>query len=1145
MAENTYPEAIFDLPAYLKYGNVDRDASNQLNLFFADAIDIDFRVQSILGEGEAAEQIAGYKYIIGHTPLESTTQSLLELSGVASDDINIGDIIVFNPQLLDENNNELHPPRFERLFNATNPAFGLSGGAIAYVIDEQSFKGYDGEDWKPLGGGVTGETGPTGPAAIYGRKYTQVADFADVDAAGEVHIHNSLDGAIRDFKLHVFPSADGTANLANVFYPYGNALENDAINPFVTIVFYNKTNKKTFGVRLRAKRAANTTSNILDFSDPANFNDYSIIISESGSGAWTDANQWLADDEIYVLAIADGVVGATGSTGLTGQGITLSGTSPVNGELEIQYINSDGSLGDKALTGIVSGEDGVTGDPGEVGLYMFFTGGSAKWEDETYPTADTDNIIRTPNLVSVAGDIVYANDVTMTQLDGITQDIIILSLQDASSLGEFTFTSFGLNFDDIISGGKAFNKFTNKPGSLYFYTNEDDYDIRLRSFVRYSKVAFAQGSGNSAVVLAGVTHGSFVGGKLLGPSGITGEYGYVLPVVDGVRGVGITFDKVENDTLYLAYIDEDGNTFGSFPTISGIPGDLNPFNIPYSVTGDIDITTGTSSIPAGTISVTSRDGSDFPLRVAVSHISDSADDVSAYVNSATLEPKSGFITFFSGTDVADFGLFRYTNAVVGVTLTEFQDLVHSGGNITKIVGSSPTGFTLGDNIRFALNTDGRQGFSGEVVGYTFGIEYFSQASRPTQRSTGEPLEIGDKWFDHRTGLEFTFLGGSGDVDSVVTHGTSFDPVWVQTNNARSGPRGPQGTPGIGITGAQGVTGLNPETNWTNRAYTTRDATYITFSQAWNALDQVGYGLDATQKNTYRTRLTNNWAKLDGATAGYFVAISNPAINNPLNIPGTNVSNADDFNSSTVGFVPVIANRSGPDGNTGPRGITGTSVVDARIDGDTLELDLYDYFEDTTTEVTVGNVRGPQGVTGPVGGSDTHYIYNNDGIADGNQNLLSVQFGSGTERQVRIGNYAEIIQSGTTPNGSGQWTIDCSPNSYSTQTIQLASSPGSSTISQINLADVYNLGGAVTVLIQGPSDGTEYSFGNGNDASSIDFNFTGENENTTPSVYISLQNETTTNPTEIILPKNSTEYGIMTFRRWGGSLFINYVKYDRI
>jgi hypothetical protein len=1144
MAENTYPEAIYALPAYLKYGNVNRDATEQLNLFFADAIDIDFRVQSILGEEEAAEQIAGYKYIIGATPVEETTLSLLEESGVAEGDINIGDIIVYNPQLLDAANNEIHPARFERLFNAANPAFGASGGAIVYVIDEQAFKGYDGEDWKPLGGGVTGPKGDTGDVAVYGRKYLQQSGGGGVNAAGKVYIANSLDGSVRDFVLHKFPTADGTADLTDVFFPFGTASSNNSRNPFVTIVFYNKTNKKTFGVRLKAKSGA-ASGNNLDFQLAANYTDYSVIISESGAADWTGSNAWNENDEIFVLAIADGVAGNDGSQGDQGQGITYADT--IDGELYLQYLDSAGDPIEPAFaTGIVSGDAGVTGDPGEVGLYMYFTGGSAKWEDETYPTSLTNPITSTPGLLESAGDMVYANDVVMNELDGVTQDIIILSLVTANiTTTQFTFASFGLNTDDISPSGKAYNKFTNKPGTLYFYTEEDEYDIRLRSFVSYNKVAFATDTG-SAIVLAGIDYGSFPSSKLLGADGTTGEYGYVLPVVSGTRGIGITYDKVENDTLYLAYIDEDGNTFGSFPTISGIPGDLNPFNIPYSITGDIDLTTGDNSIPAGTVSVTQRDGTT-PTRLAVSYISESADDVSAYVNSATLTPRSGFITVFSGTDVADFGLFRYTNAVAGLTLTEFQDLVHSGGNITNISGSSPTGFTLGQEIRFAINTDGRQGFTGEIVGYTFGIEYFSQSSRPTRRSTGEALEIGDKWFDHRTGLEFTFLGASGDTDSVVTHGTSFDPVWVQTNNARSGPRGPRGADGLGFTGSVGATGLNPETSWTNRAYSFRDATYITFQQAYDAVADPAYGLSAPAIAGVRAELVNNWSYLDGATAGYFVCASTTGINANLylNIPGTNtyVSNTS-FNNTTFGWYPVIANRNGPIGNTGARGITGTSVVDARLVGYTLEFDFYDHDTETTTIDVVGNVRGPGGPTGPIGGTDTQYIFNEGGVAGGDDNLIAAAFASGT--QPRLKNYAEIIEDGTAPSEvSGVWIIPGSPANASTKFVQLRSSPDTSTIGTIQFDHFYVNGGAVTMLIRGAVDNTEYFFGTDNDATSITYSITGSNPNQNPVVAISLQNETTTNPTEIILPKGPNEYGIMTFRRYDGRIFINYVKYDKV
>lgn len=1175
MAFNTYPENIFALPAYLKYGSVNRDLTDAVNLFIADAIDIDFRVESILGESDVAEKVAGYKYIIGATPVLEATQTLLARSGITEGDVNIGDIIVFNPTKYDADGSTAQEERFERLFNAGNVGFGASGGAIVYVKDEQSFKGYDGDDWKPLGGGVTGGTGHTGETGVFGRKYTQKGTFVSVSSAGDIRIDNDLDGSIRDFKIHKGSLSDANADLTKVFLPRGNDSSNDDINPAVTTFFFNKTNSKLFGVRLKAKGASNTDdSNILDFTDPDHFSDYEILVSDSGAGSWDPT--WDSGDEIFVLSVADGIIGATGETGATGQGITFGGISAnADGldELLLRYLDADGNItGATVETGILSGVDGITGAPGEVGLEMFFTGGTDKWESRAAGLAEGEGLTAMPGFVKAAGDFIYSKDTVISELDGVTQDCVISSIRSKDFGTDFVWRAAGLDANDISPGGRARDKFTNKPGKIYFYTNESDYEIKLRSFIGYEKVAFADGDTTNAVVFGGVTYGDFTT-NLLGADGTTAENGYIVVAPNGVRGTGITFGEVVDNKLFLDYIDEDGNTFGRFESISGISGDqgqMNPFNIMYSITADsVDYSGLTAS---GHISVSQRESgaTSPPTKLKVSSISSSGDNVHQYISLTTNETqtKSGFITVFSETDVADFGLYRFTNAVndgnsAGV---EFQDLVHAGGNNTLIRGSGAEGFDVGENIKLAINLDGKRGFSGEIVGYTFGIEYFSQSVRPTLRTNGDVLEIGDKWFSHTTGLEFTFLGSSGDTDSVIGHGTSADPVWVQTNNARSGPRGPKGEAGSdGETGPAGATGLNPSFgSWTNRAYQTRQAVYVDFNTAYEAISDSAYGLSVSEIADAQANMVANWSELglDGATAGYFVIYANGvSVNDIKNIPGTHAHVSGSWDSfGTSKWAPVIAANSGPSGDDGARGITGSSVTNAILNGDTLEIEITD-FDDanpdgTPRDVVVGNVRGPQGDEGPVGGQNNEYIYNDSSTAAGSRHLRNVKFSGDT--QVRIGSYSEEIFYGAdTPDvDSGSWSIECGPGALgvynSTQEIQLPNSAANRTISSVTLNNIYSNGGAVTIILHGPTTRNEaWKFGAADKASNVTFTFDGVNPGDPDTVFISIQNESTTNPTLIDLPKDSNEVGVFTFRRSGGdpgplgdSLFVNYVKYQK-
>ena len=58
----------------------------------------------------------------------------------------------------------------------------------------------------------------------------------------------------------------------------------------------------------------------------------------------------------------------TGADGATGQGITFGGLSLWRRDVT-QYLDANGNAigSDPFESGIVSGEDGTTGDPGEVG----------------------------------------------------------------------------------------------------------------------------------------------------------------------------------------------------------------------------------------------------------------------------------------------------------------------------------------------------------------------------------------------------------------------------------------------------------------------------------------------------------------------------------------------------------------------------------------------------------------------------------------------------------------------------------------------------------------------------------------------------------------------------------------------------------
>ena len=139
----------------------------------------------------------------------------------------------------------------------------------------------------------------------------------------------------------------------SVLYPSGVPTDttNDGTHPNVILSLHNATKKKTYAVRISANFAAISGDEIEFFEENEgnNLNSFELLTSESGTGTFNPT--WDENDEIYLLAIADGSDGESGVTGATGQGITFGGN--VGGELNIKYIFSDGSLSDLIPTGIV------------------------------------------------------------------------------------------------------------------------------------------------------------------------------------------------------------------------------------------------------------------------------------------------------------------------------------------------------------------------------------------------------------------------------------------------------------------------------------------------------------------------------------------------------------------------------------------------------------------------------------------------------------------------------------------------------------------------------------------------------------------------------------------------------------------------
>lgn len=980
--KNLYPPGSIGIPSGLLALNRNPTSAANYAYFLADSLSIDFRVQAFTTSvDQSIIEKGGVKYIIGDDgvggaiiPTTISDNYSTDLFGTLS----AGDVVIYN-------DGRASGEQWELWYDVSNTGISADyGGGLVYVIESEGFYGWFGNMWDTVGAGQTGNTGNTGADAFVGRRYTNYTDAASVNSAGRIHVQNSRTGDDgRTIKIHrnaagLAGYAGVTGDLFTVFFPNGVDSAYNDINPTVTFALYNERNNKTWSARVKLRHSAVVDTDYIQFGDDddgVSTSFFELLSSDSGLGTWSDPNDWKADDTVYLLALADGKDGINGVTGATGQGITYGGLS--GGELVIQYIDANGNnIGDPVLTGIISGADGATGEAGEVGFVMSATGASAGSAQNWWGNAQGD-VVGTGDCTS--GEILY------TTVNGTKYIVMSYTPYEfITNTATFTPTALGLSYTEAVDG----TNYLNRPGSLYFYQKvNNERTLQLKSFVQYSQVK-AGGPTDQFVYLTGITDWITFGNEE-DRLGITLSNNidkvYVLPVPKGNQGIGITFGEIVANTLYLDYIDADGNTFGRFASVqgtSGDPGGMNPFNIPF-VTIDDATSLGETNIKVG-----SRSGVN-PQTLIVSGTADTdpSDSVFQYIrHPADTISKSGFLTLFSKTDVTDFGVFRFDTASAdqsAYTVTygsAAKPLTHVAGNISQIIGATPdAGFTQGTGVLFALNVDGPKGFSGNTgIGFTYGNEYFAVpiSAKPLQRTNNDPLEIGDKWFCTDVGLEFTFLGTS--ADSIVGDGGD-GVIWVQTNNARQGKQGPKGDKGDkGDDGNPGATGIGSSYLFnTTVPVLARDVVYLSLNQA------LGFASTDGQ----RTNIRENWAKLGvGATSGMFIAKIDRF--GPFNqIPG-DFNSATAWNNSSSHWSPVVTGWLGPTGPDGSKGITGDKVKSFRgIVSDEERHIQYKlsnwngsnegawttiYEDDGSTPL---NIRGPEGSI-TANGTLNHLVYKN-------------------------------------------------------------------------------------------------------------------------------------------------------------------------
>lgn len=1137
MSTSNYPSSGFKIGNSLKLLNKNPEALQALTYFVANSLDIDFRIngftETIDQFGGGSSLSVGDRYIIGTNEGGSPIIPTHVQNNYIDDwnDLEINDVIVWNQTSSGF--------AWELLYDASNAGFAATGGAFAYVVSENNFYGWHGtvEGWKTIGGGDTGADGDTGERGYYGSKYNLVGSVGDVNAAGEFFIANS--GNLIDRIIRIHKQGEIAGDLFDVFYPNGT----DALvarNPYVNLNIFNRTKQRLLSIRTRLSNANIQDTDELSIGlNPAVTE---ILASDSGTGTWSAENAWSSGDEIYVIATRDGVDGEEGAVGATGQGITYAGLSA--GELALRYVNADGSLGNTFGTGIF-GITGNDGDAGEVGFLMTagsdIVGGDGIDAGGVWGEASSDilPLSYTFNAVDDAGRILYFKDYFNA---GETLDYIVISEVAGEVTDSPVYSTLNITDEEWESSTGTFNR----PGELFFYRKEQN-KLVLQSFVSYEKVAPLRGRNQLTLVNV---HGRGVNNDA--PLGITNESEiYVLPVPKGVRGTGLTFDSVRDGVLWLSYIDENGNTFGAFSTgiegITGNQGGVNPFNIPYI----IDVTVDGST--AGEIIPNIVPGNKLASYVVVSGTADNGDAVYDYVSYPTsYSIPRGFFTVFADNDISNFGIFRWegitTDSVQNVVT--YSDVYHVAGNLETIYGTPPTGLPEGSKIYFALNPDGQPG-GVTGVGWTYGNEYFCKdiLNRPTIRTDGNPLEIGDKWFCTDIGIEFTFLGVNGYAgpDAAYAPVTNNDVVWVQTNNARQGARGPIGPQGdTGPDGLRGPSGINYVTRWTNSDTTLNygDAVYISYA------DAIANAGGANIAN-----VTNNWTASylpSGAQDGVFIYKSDtPRTMSVAGVPGR--QSFDWFNPNSY-WAPISMGVAGEEGQPG-EGYTGASIHEIGVTGEGderfLQYKLISWPGGGAPSITNWivldnedqNIKGATGSVdlGPVASSRGLYKDSVTGVLTSAEGLA---FDGDLAILKRYREYPALCKTQTTGDLNSEiLKLDASIAPVQFINSSVVGGNINKTITRVEIENLHDTGDY-------PSSFTLFIPGNINfqwNVPSTGYIDQAINPGTAYN-FVFVSNQSFPDVSDIILATGSTEWSGLTFRLWrdGGNryLFVNHLNFTQ-
>jgi len=318
MAINDYPQDASRFGSQVRRGNFDPSRSDA-TYFMVEGVDIDFKVQSFLNSSSSPVTLYdGAKYVIGSSSSQPTAVTNKYTGTLVK-----GDVVVYDGG----------SDTFKLLYSANTDFRGLSGGYIVYAMTEKSFFGHDGTDWGPIGGGVTGATGNTGPAGLTGAP----AGFKYVsDADTSLGIGGFTFTAVNGLTFHKQPNA-GSADLSKLVFPSGT----DEGASVVTFILTGANGSDQVILRAKPKAVA------LDGSI--------LTINSAQSEHYEVLSNTIPDGDIFAPAgtnafftlVADGRTGAVGPEGLKGTTGATGGLGSINYTFEADSIGKSECMAKK------------------------------------------------------------------------------------------------------------------------------------------------------------------------------------------------------------------------------------------------------------------------------------------------------------------------------------------------------------------------------------------------------------------------------------------------------------------------------------------------------------------------------------------------------------------------------------------------------------------------------------------------------------------------------------------------------------------------------------------------------------------------------------------------------------------------------